>query len=53
MGGHGGTREEEKAGKGRRMRTKRSGVLTRVQFSEGLPPKIFEGEKTSKIRRNF
>jgi len=32
---------------------RRSGVLTRVQFSEGLPPKICEGEKTSKIRRNF
>jgi len=31
---------------------RRSGLITRVQFSEGPPPKICEGEKTSKIRRN-
>jgi len=28
------------------------GVITWVQFLEGLPPKIWEGEKTSKIRRD-
>ena len=28
-------------------------MITRVQFSEGPPPKIYHGEKTSEIRRNF
>ena len=32
---------------------RRARVITRVQFLEGPPPKICEGEKTSKIRRNF
>ena len=31
----------------------RAGVITRVQFSEGPPPKIWVGEKTSKIRLDF
>jgi len=31
---------------------RRSEVITRVQFSEGPPSKICEGEKTSKIRCN-
>jgi len=35
-----------------RSTCRRSGVITRVQFSEGPPPKICVGEKTSKIRRN-
>ena len=29
------------------------GVITWVQFLEGLPPKIWEGKKPSKIFRNF
>jgi len=32
---------------------RRSGVIMWVQFSEGPPPKIWEGKKTSKIPRNF
>jgi len=30
-----------------------SGVIKSVQVLEGLPPKIWDGEKTSKIRRDF
>jgi len=29
------------------------GIITWVQFLEGLPPKIWEGKKPSKIFRNF
>ena len=29
------------------------GVITLVQFLEGLPPKIWDGKKTSKIFRDF
>jgi len=29
------------------------GVITRVQLLEGLPPKIWKGQKTSKFRRDF
>jgi len=30
-----------------------AGVITCVQFLEGLPPKIWEGKKTSKFQRDF
>jgi len=30
-----------------------TGVITCVQFLEGPPPKIWEGQKTSKFRRDF
>jgi len=30
-----------------------AGVIICVQFLEGLPPKIWEGQKTSKFRRHF
>jgi len=30
-----------------------AGVIKRVQLLEGPPPKIFEGQKTSKFRRDF
>jgi len=29
------------------------GVITWVQFLDGLPPEILGGKKTSKIRRDF
>ena len=32
---------------------RRAGVIMRVQFSEGPPPKICEGENTSEIPRNI
>jgi len=30
-----------------------AGVIICIQFLEGLPPKIWEGQKTPKFRRNF